>query len=480
MIHFKRHILTLTILICTAPAWAADSAVENLRELSSAFSSVADQVSPSVVFIRVERVTEVTTLSPFDSPFGDDLFERFFDLPQQPGLPRRDQPSQRRAVGQGSGFAFQVEEGLVDDKTYILTNNHVVENADRIVVTFLDGREFEAEITGTDPQSDVAVIAIETADVPPLTLGDSANLRVGEWAIAIGNPFGLSHSLTVGVVSALGRNTVGITDYEDFIQTDAAVNPGNSGGPLVNLDGEVIGINTAILSRTGNYGGVSFAIPINLAENIAQQLIESGEVVRGYLGILIQDLNQDLAESFDLENTRGILVAEVSPDSPAADAGLQQGDIIVSYQGREVANVGEFRNRVSLTRPGSRERLTVVRNGRRLELEVEIGNLGDSQVAVSGDTGEASAIGLTVQNITSELAQQFGVEPGQGVIVTQVQSGSVAAVAGIRSGMVILEVNRTPVTNVQEFNRALNESQDNRALLLIRTSTGQRFVVLNW
>lgn len=472
--------IVLAISLSALSASAADDAVENLRELSAGFSSVAEQVSPAVVFIRVESVSEASSVSPFGAPFGDDLFDRFFRIPQQPGAPRQNPPSQRRAVGQGSGFVFKLEDGLINDKAYILTNNHVVENADDIRVTFLDGREFEAQITGTDPQSDVAVIEIDSADVEALTLGDSTDLHVGEWAIAIGNPFGLSHSLTVGVVSALGRNAVGITDYEDFIQTDAAVNPGNSGGPLVNLDGEVIGINTAILSRTGSYGGVSFAIPINLASNIASQLIDNGEVVRGYLGIMIQDLNQDLAESFGLEDSQGILVAEVSPDSPAAEAGLQQGDVIVSYQDEAVESVGGFRNRVSLTRPGSRERLGLVRDGERLELEVQIGELGESAVALESGIEESAEIGLTIQNITPQMAQQFGVESGQGVVVTQVSPGSVAATAGIQSGMVILEVNRSPVANVQAFNRALRESQNNQVLLLIKTSAGQRFVVLNW
>ena len=458
---------------------AAQGGVESLRESSRAFASVAQQVSPSVVFIQTERAVQ-TQQSPFSSPFGDDFFDRFFGQPF-PGTPRQQPPSQRRAVGQGSGFVFSLNEGLRNDTAYILTNNHVVEGADSITVTFNDGREFDAEITGTDPQSDVAVIEITGNDLPAVALGDSDELAVGEWVVAIGNPFGLSHSLTVGVVSALGRTSLGLSDYEDFIQTDAAINPGNSGGPLVNLDGEVIGINTAIASRSGGYMGIGFAIPSNLARSIADQLMNSGEVTRGYLGIVIQDLTADLAESFDLESTQGILVAQVSPDSPAEAAGVEQGDIIVAYQGQEMANVGAFRNQVSLTPPGTQARLTVIRDGERVGLTVTIGSLERAQVATQDAVESAEEIGLAVQTMTPELARQFDMEPGRGVVVTQVMPGSVAEAAGIQAGMVILEVNRDPVTSAEAFNRAISAAGDEqRVLLLIGTNGGQRFVVLNW
>jgi serine protease Do len=462
------------------PVEAADEGVEGLREQSRAFASVARQVSPSVVFIQVESTAENVGQSPFSSPFGNDFFDRFFGEPF-PGQPRQTPPEQRRSVSQGSGFVFSTSGGLLRNKAYILTNNHVVEGADEISVTFNDGREFDAEITGTDPQSDVAVIEIDVSGLPALSLGDSSSLEVGEWVVAIGNPFGLSHSLTVGVVSALGRTSLGISDYEEFIQTDAAINPGNSGGPLVNLDGEVIGINTAIFSRSGGYMGVGFAIPSNLAKSIADQLIDTGEVVRGYLGIIIQDLTPDLAESFDLDATQGILIAEVSPDTPAERAGLQQGDIIVAYQNNPVTNVGAFRNQVSLTAPGSRAQLTVVRNGRNQEIDIVIGTLSQDQ-AVAQDAIESSEeLGMSVQTLTPQLAQQFNLESGQGVVVTQVTPGSVAAIAGIQPGTVILEVNRNPVDSAETFNQAIEESGDeNRVMLLIRTSAGQRYVVLDW
>jgi len=457
----------------------AQGGVQSLRETSRAFATVAQQVSPSVVFIQTERAVQASQ-APFSVPFGDELFERFFGQPF-PGNPQQQPNSPRRAVGQGSGFVFRVESAIGRDKAYLLTNNHVVEGADSITVTFNDGREFDAEITGTDPQSDVAVIEIEGDNLPAISLGDSSDLEVGEWVVAIGNPFGLSHSLTVGVVSALGRNSLGISDYEDFIQTDAAINPGNSGGPLVNLDGEVIGINTAIASRNGGYMGIGFAIPSNLASSIADQLISSGEVSRGYLGIVIQDLSPDLARSFSLDSTRGILVADVSPDSPAAQGGVQQGDVIVRYQGQEVINVGAFRNQVSLTAPGTRATLTVIRRGEELALDVTIGALEGAQVASQESVESSAEIGLTVQTLTPELARQFGVEAGSGVVVTQVTPGSAAAEAGIRAGMVILEVRQNRVASAEEFNRAIRESGDSRsALLLIRTEAGPRYVVLEW
>jgi serine protease Do len=421
---------------------------------------------------------------PFDDqfPFGDEFFKRFFGE-RFPGMPRQQMPQQeRRTLGQGSGFVFASRDGLLADKTYILTNNHVVDGAERIRVRLQDGREFDAEITGRDPQSDVAVIEIPTGGVPPLKLADSAKLEIGEWVMAIGNPFGLRHTVTVGVVSAKGRTTLGINDYEDFIQTDAAINPGNSGGPLVNLDGEVAGMNTAIFSRSGGYMGVGFAIPSNLVGAVANQLIETGKVTRGYLGIVIQQLTQDLAESFGLDQLQGVLIAQVAAGSPAAAAGLRQGDLILSYQGEAVRNVGAFRNRVALTPPGSQAQITVLRDGRRLTLTATIGTLTEDKLAAMGSATaqDAEALGVTVQTITPQLAEQFDAQPGEGVVVTQVEPGSIAAVAGLELGTVILQVNREPVRDAAGFKRAVEQSPGDRVLLLVRKGGMQQFLVLRW
>ncbi|WP_430229208.1 DegQ family serine endoprotease [Nitrosomonas communis] len=470
------------------PSEAKEDAIANLRQTSKAFASVARAISPSVVFIQVEGKAsrEATPFFPqFDDewPFSDDFFKRFFGgkLPGIPSSPYSDQPQEeRRIMEQGSGFVFETRS-LLSDKTYILTNNHVVENADKIRVEFQDGRQFVAEVTGRDPQSDIAVIEINARGYPALTLADSSKLEVGEWVVAIGNPFGLSHTLTVGVVSAKGRTSLGINDYEDFIQTDAAINPGNSGGPLVNLDGEVVGINTAIFSRSGGYMGVGFAIPSNLAKAITTQLIEHGEVTRGYLGIVIQQLTSDLAESFGIEASQGILVAQVSKHSPAEKAGLQQGDIIERFQGELVKDVGSFRNQVALLAPGTTVELTILRNGKKKNVEVEIGKLTKEKQPTEQTSQRAEDIGLTVQTLTPQLAEQFGATAGEGVIVTEVRPGSVAAMSGIKSGTIILQVNRKAVKNTAEFQRAIKESHsDKRLLLLIREGDTQRFVVLSW
>ncbi len=474
--------LALTAMI-SAPMHAQEGGIENLRQTGKAFAEIARQVSPSVVFIRSESGRESAAAEAPPSPFGDDLFRRFFG-DEFPGLPRREGPrGERRAVSQGSGFVFATKDGLLSDKTYILTNSHVVEDADKIRVQFQNGREFDATIKGTDPKSDVAVVEIDSRDLPApaLPLGDSAKLQVGEWVVAIGNPFGLSHTLTAGVVSAKGRTSLGISDYEDFIQTDAAINPGNSGGPLVNLSGEVVGINTAIFSRSGGSMGVGFAIPVNLAKAVANQLIERGEVTRGYLGIVIQPLTSELAQSFGLKDQQGILVAQVTSDSPASRAGLKVGDIIVAYQGKPVTEVGNFRNRVALTPPGSQAQLTIVRDGERRDIAISIGKLSETQQVAQGPAQTTAKLGLTVQTLTPELARQFDANVGEGVIVTDVAPSSVAAMAGIRRGSVILEVDRKAVNSAAEFKQALDKSAGNkRVLLLITENDMSRYVVLSW
>ncbi|MET0026026.1 MAG: DegQ family serine endoprotease [Candidatus Thiodiazotropha sp.] len=483
-------LITISLFMISAQVHAQEGGLENLRQTGKAFASVARSVSPSVVFIQVETTAQqpsnINQGMPFSQPwpFGDDMLKRFFgdQYHGSPHMtPRQSQPQQRRAIGQGSGFIFATQDGLLSDKSYILTNNHVVENADKIRVKLQDGREFEAKVTGRDPQSDVAVIEIPTGGVPALNWGDSAELEVGEWVVAIGNPFGLSHTLTVGVVSAKGRTGVGINDYEDFIQTDAAINPGNSGGPLVNLDGQVVGMNTAIFSRSGGYMGVGFAIPSNLARAIANQLIERGSVTRGFLGIVIQQLTPELAESFAIEPGQGILVAQVSEDSPASRAGIKQGDVILNYQGKPVSSVGNFRNQVALTPPGESAQLGILRDGKSMQLDVSIGELTQDKRIAQNGTQTADELGLTVQTLTPELADQFGARAGEGVVVSEVRPGSIAALAGIDPGTVILQANRRSLSSAAEFEQAVNQSRgQKRILLLIRKGGMQRYLALNW
>lgn len=480
----------LLLWLIALPVYAQDDGIENLRNTSKAFASVARQVSPSVVFIQVESSRAQPSTQQFsapfgqDSPFNDDLLKRFFGdqfkgSPQMPD--RRGVQPQQKMMGQGSGFVFKVDNGMLSDKTYIMTNNHVVDHADKITVKFKNGKEFIAKVTGADPKSDVAVLEIETDDFSALRMGNSSSLEVGEWVVAIGNPFGLSHTLTVGVVSAKGRSSVGINDYENFIQTDAAINPGNSGGPLVDLDGQVIGMNTAIFSRTGGSMGIGFAIPINLAKNIGLQLINTGEVVRGRLGVVIQPLTHELAESFDIEGGQGILVAQVSKDSPAQQAGIEQGDVIISYQGHKVDNVGGFRNSVSLTTPGSKEEIVFLRNGKRKSVTVTIGKQDQGVQVAESSTQSADEIGLTVQSITSQLAKQYNLKPGQGVVVTRVKPNSIAVMAGIKVGTVILQANRKQMKNAADFKQAIKDGRTSKKLvLLIKDSGFQRFVVLSW
>jgi serine protease Do len=478
---------TLFILYCLSSLnlYAQEGGLESLRQTGKAFASVAQKVSPSVVYIQVETVRDSgpgNQMSPFDfgSPFSDDLFRRFFGE-RFPGIPRQQQkPRRHRSVGQGSGFVFSDKKGLLNNKAYVLTNNHVVEGADKINVKFKDGREFSAEIKGRDPKSDIAVLEIEADNIPELTLGDSNNLDVGEWVLAFGNPFGLSHTMTAGIVSAKGRTSLGISDYEDFIQTDAAINPGNSGGPLVNLDGEVVGINTAIFSRSGGYMGVGFAIPINMAKGIANQLLDKGEVTRGFLGIVIQPLTPELAESFGTKQQKGIVVAEVTEDSPALQAGLQQGDLIIKLNGKSVTNVGDFRNRISLTTPGSEVELAVIRNGKPQAVKVTVGELND-QVVAGAETQSTEELGITVQTLNEELAKSFGTTTAQGVVVTDVKPDSIAAIAGIDAGTVITQVNRKPVTSAAEFQKQVKQGRGKGQVLLLVTKGGMsRFVVLRW
>jgi serine protease Do len=460
-------------LISLPPAFAAqDGGIESLRQTGKAFSSVARKVSPSVVFIHVEgRTVQAANGEAGDWPFQDDLLRRFFG-DDFPGLARPAPTKPRRAIGQGSGFVFSAR----GDTAYILTNSHVVEDAERIRVKLHDGREYDAALQGTDPRSDIAVLKVEARGLTALKWGDSAKLEVGEWVVAMGNPFGLSHTLTTGVVSAKGRTSLGINDYEDFIQTDAAINPGNSGGPLLNLDGEVVGVNTAIFSRSGGHMGVGFAIPSKLARTIADQLLASGRVVRGYIGLTVQPLSMEIAEALQLTQTRGALVNEVQAGSPAEQAGLLAGDVLTHFDGSPLADGGQYRNRAAMAKPGSSVTLGLIRDGKPLQIAVQVRLLDEAAVQRAE---AAAALGIAVRGLTPDETRRVRV--AKAVVVTGVAPRSVAALAGIRPGTLILEVNRRPVGNPEEFAAALAESADTGAALLRIADNGRsRQVNLRW
>lgn len=461
-----------TQAITPGTSFAQEQGIENLRQTGRAFRSVAKQVSPAVVYIQVEKEEETVShpgMSPFGNPFDDELFRRFFGTP--PDLKGEQPPRKRRSVGQGSGF-------IVTPDGAIMTNNHVVEDASRISVHLQDGRELPAEIVGTDPATDVAIIKVDESDLPFLKLGNSDTLEVGDWVLAFGNPFGLSHTMTAGIVSAKGRSGMGLSDYENFIQTDAAINPGNSGGPLVSLDGRVVGMNTAIFSRSGGSLGIGFAIPINMAQQVRQQLVEHGKVTRGHLGVYIQDLNQDLAESFGLKEPRGILVAKVIEDSPAEKAGLQQGDILLTLNDEPVGKVSEFRNRVAMMRPESEIKVGLLRDGKSRTLMVTIGKREDEPAVSQGKPETSAELGMSLQPLTPELREQLGYEDESGVLVANVEPGSPAAAAGIVRGALILEVNRKPVSRPEQVRQELKNNPDKPLLLLVRYKDGTRYLAL--
>lgn len=451
------------------------SDIEILDRSSKAFVNVVRKAKPAVVHIRVEKTTKGSPHSGqgIEEMFNHPFFEQFFG-PQfrQQQRPKQQEYTQR---GQGSGF-------IINKKGFILTNNHVVEGADTIKVTLSDKREFTGTVVGTDPQSDVALIKIDDAvNLPVLPLGDSSTLEVAEWVIAIGNPFGLSQTVTVGVVSATGRSSIGISDYENFIQTDAAINPGNSGGPLINARGEAVGINTALFSKTGGYMGIGFAIPINMAKSIEKQLKEHGKVTRGWLGVVIQNVDKDLADSFGLKKAGGILVSEVQKDSPASAAGIKRGDVILELDGEVLEDVADLRNRVALISPNSKAMLLVFRDGREKKIQVTIGHQPsdfNKQASIKG-VKSLEEYGLTMQELTKELAERFDYEVDSGLIVSNVEQGSPAAKAGMKPGQLVEEVNKIPVSSLSDLNKVLSETSESEKILLrVRSGNYATYIVL--
>ncbi len=448
----------------TPAATRTERALSAAQDLSAAFEHIATTIQPSVVSIRSARRVRADQRG--DSPdFGGEFFERFFG----PGGGGRDYESR----GLGSGV-------IVAADGTILTNNHVVDNADEVTVIMPDDTEYAAKVVGTDPKTDLAVLRIEATNLKPAKLGDSDALRVGEWVVAVGNPFGLSSSISAGIVSAKGRNDVRIADYEDFIQTDAAINPGNSGGPLVNLQGEVVGINTAIMTRTGGGMGIGFAIPANMAQSIMTSLIKEGRVVRGWLGVQIQDVNADLASSFDYTGKTGVLINDVVSGSPAARAGMRADDIIVRFDGKKVANVTELRSLVASTRPGTTADVEVWRDGANKALRIEVDEQETAANERPAAEPEVSDLGIGVRTLTPEVARRAGLdEEVAGVLVTAVEPLSTASRAGLARGDIILSVQGQSVSSAREFESAVDKGDLEQGVRLqVRRGAGRLSLVL--
>lgn len=432
------------------------------------FASVVKKDLPTVVEISSTKISKVPT--GFSGQMPDDpLFRQFFgdDFNGQFSAPQ--QAPEQREEGLGSGV-------IMTPDGYILTNNHVVDGATDVRVTLSDNREFKAKVVGADPKSDIAVVKIDADNLPSITVGDSSKVQVGDYALAIGDPFGVGQTVTLGIVSATGRSNLGIEDYENFIQTDAAINPGNSGGALVNDRGELIGINTAIIAH-GSEGnqGIGFAIPVNMARSVMQQIVETGKVTRGYLGIVPQDVNSDMAKAFGEKDPHGALVADVSADSPAQRSGLQRGDIIVDVNGKPIVDSNDLRMTISMMPPDTNADLTVLRNGAERKIPVKVGTMPTSEAAVpneSGDSSSSALSGVAVQNLNADTAHDLKLPAGtHGVVVTKVDPSSDAAAAGLQPGDVIQEVNRQPVRNTSDFERAVQSSNDKPLLLVDRNGT---------
>jgi serine protease Do len=479
---------------------AAHQGTSYAQDLSTAFRETAERVLPAVVMIKhtpaVVRQSsehkgsgEAKQPNPFggmeNGPFGD-LFRnnpelrRFFkEMPSMPSIPSIPH---HQGVAMGSGV-------IIDPAGIILTNNHVVAGGGEITVRLHDGREFQATAVKTDPKTDLAIVRIKADHLTAAPLGNSDQVQVGDWVLALGEPFGLEGSVTAGIISAKGRG-LGITARENFLQTDAAINPGNSGGPLVNLDGQVVGINTAISSRSGGYQGVGFAVPVNLAKWVSRQLIAKGSVRRAYLGVGIQPVTQELAKQFGVKLSEGVLVTEVFPNTPGAKAGLKPGDVIEKFDGKAVSQPRQLQGLVEQAKIGPKYEMSIVRNGKPMKLSLAVAeqpaNFGlvrtgshSMQEPGKPESAASEKLGLEVETLTADVAKQLGVHVHEGVAITSVRSGSPADLAGLEAGMVITQVDRKPVKTAEDFSNVLKKaSLAKGVLLLVRSAEGSRFVVL--
>lgn len=439
------------------------------------FADMAAQQGPAVVNISTAKIIKSNGSqmqgpsgqnNPFRDFFGDEFFKRFFQGP-------KGQQFKKRALG--SGF-------VITKDGYIITNDHVVDGADEIVVILAEGDEYPAKIIGKDKKTDIALIKIEPKkDLAICRLGNSDAMRVGDWVVAIGNPFGLGHTVTAGIISAKGRE-LGAGPYDDFIQTDAAINPGNSGGPLFDTAGNVIGINSAIYTRSGGNQGIGFAIPINLAKSIVSQLKDNGQVTRAWLGVLIQHISPEIQKGLDLKSRKGALVADVVKNGPADKAGIERGDVIVRFDGQAVESQHELPTMVAYLPVGRKVEVIALRQGKKMTFNVKLEEMkpeGKNIVTGKSDESIQTDLGLTVQNVTSDIAGELGLKETKGVVITAVESGSMAQDAGLRRGDVILEFNRKQVENVEALNSLIAKAKDkNSALFLINRAGRTIFIAL--
>ena len=462
----------------SAKSSLSSRSVDVLTQLSQAQSEVVAVAMPSVVNISTTRMVKAREEAPFDL-FDDPFFRRFFGNQ----YPHPNMPKEYKEQSLGSGV-------IVSDDGYIVTNNHVIERAQEIKVLLLDKKDYKARIIGADPKTDIAVIKIEAKGLTPLSWGDSNKLKVGEIVFAIGNPFGLNQTVTKGIISAVGRANVGIADYEDFIQTDAAINPGNSGGALVNVRGELIGINTAILSRTGGYQGIGFAVPSSMARQVMDSLVKYKKIVRGWLGVSIQEVTSDLAEEFGVKDLKGALVSGVVKGSPAAKAGIKQGDVILQYNGKVVEDTGHLRNMVSQTPIDTMVKLKLLRSKKEVDIDVVIIELPKKLAETSSredrsknnneDESSSALSGIAVRELTSDLVRRFGFdEKEKGLVVVKVDPDSRAFEAGIRYGDIILQINQKNVSNLEDYKEAASTiKRKERLLLLIRRKGQDLFITV--
>lgn len=468
--------VAVAVFIFVQSGSTATSKVQGLPSLAD----LAERLKPSVVNISSETVEKAPRGgvpgipgSPGD-PWNE-FFRRFFEGPGGPGFPGGPRQSPRKRQNLGSGLIVDSKEGLV------LTNNHVVEKATKITVTTLDQKKRKATVVGRDPRTDLALLRVEIKKgetLPAVKLGDSDKLRVGDWVIAIGNPFGLALTVTAGIVSAKGR-VIGAGPYDDFIQTDASINPGNSGGPLFNLDGEVVGINTAIFSRGGGNIGIGFAIPVNMAKSLMPQL-RKGSVVRGFLGVTIQTVNDAMAKALGIKEKKGVLVASVAENGPAAKAGVKRGDLILSLNGEKVNAPRELSKMAAQLSPGNKARLKIIRKGKDMTITLKAGKLPDQNqvAALPSKKKVGQKLGIQGENLTPEVARQLGVQSTQGVVIMNVKPSTPAAKAGLRRGDVIIEANQKTVNNVQDLTKALKDKKNGSNLFLIERRGNTHYVVI--